>query len=306
MVTYTFEEEKEALLATIRDLEKDIYQMKEIDCFRKIRVRQEDFLKYMYLRMDVSYLKSIYHTRRKEILEHITSSFDPFMVKHSISRMEELGYSYETEYFALFCSQIKKTINGYLLELMDPYRKINGLLAKFPEGESEDTLKNHVLRVKINVDKKLLIEGATTEILDVYALPYSLEGDYGIESYSKNNSTCSYPIETRDYDYLKELENAKNQNQAYELCVQMAERMKKDGFFRPLSSEDQETIAKGYLYIRGRFQYYVLIFKNKRVEVITESTRGMDEIDMQYWKEDISDYMRKYDPKMEETLITKY
>ena len=113
---------------------------------------------------------------------------------------------------------------------------------------------------------------------------------------------------TQAEDYLTRAQaNAPQMALATALCiVRMAERMKKDGFFRPLSSEDQETIAKGYLYIRGRFQYYVLIFKNKRVEVITESTRGMDEVDMQYWKEDISDYMRKYDPKMEETLITKY
>lgn len=289
MVFYTYEEEKQALLKEKEQLEKEIFLLGETELLKRAQRQTFYEIKCAYRRMPVPFLKTVFHTRRDELLRYASLTFDLFFIKRIESMLQENNISELTHYMVLYCEDITKVENGYELTLIDPQKKAYGFVDKLPKNASEYKIRNHIIQVKAIIDSISLKEGRL-RIEYIRPLPYTLVGD------ATDGTVRS--IETPDYDMLKDLETYENQT-AQAACMNMAEQLVHKGGRLPLVEEQKDSCKQGYIYIRGKYKKYFLFFTGPKIEAFVYECGGITTFESENWENPICAGERTYDPRFD-------
>lgn len=285
MVLYSYEEEKQALLEEKKRLEKEIFRVKEAESLKRAKRFAFDDFKSAYRRMPIRFLKTVFHTRRDELLTYASFTFDPFMIQRLYEHMRDCNLQEVTVYMTLYCEEMKPCKQGYLFTLSDPYKKVEVFIEKLPDKFRDKDIRHHILQAKVLIRKDFFTAGKISAEY-VYPLPYTLECDA--------TDGEPRPIETVDYETLKPLEENRGiTNQA--ACLRMAQQLVADGAHRALPDEQKEELQRGFLYIRGMYKKYFLFFKGNEIEAMVYECGGLTEYEIKHWNDSLCLYQRHYD-----------
>lgn len=286
MVLYTYEEEKKALLEEKEKLENEIHAIREMEELKRSQRYLYSLSASAYRRMPVRFLKSVYHTRRDALMKYASLTFDSFMLKRLFDLLKEFDSQGMIEYLVLCCKDMVKCDSGYELTLFDPYRTIKVRVDDIPGGYPEYKIKNHILQIKAIIGPDFFKTGEM-RVEAVRPLPYTLE--------EEERNGIARPIETRDYDMLKDLEK-KNGLSNKAACLNMAQELVHMGGRRSLPEEQQEEHNNGFVYVRGKFKKYFLFFNHPEIEAMVYESGGLVSFEISGWNRFEAEAERRFDP----------
>ncbi len=300
MLGYTYEEEKEYLENRINTVKKEIENIKEKDFFQTARLhygKMDQF--YSYRRLPVSELNTVYHTKRERLLEQITLTFNPRVIRSAFVRMEVNGEKESIEYMALCCTGVRRVDSTYRLCLKDPYREIIGYIADIPTEimeriKSEENLIGRIVQVKLPISKDRLAAGCFP-VLAMKLLPYFL--------HAEEKESQRWELETRDYDIFEDLIGINGIDRCRQACINKIIQLEKSGGLRARPEEEREAIENGFIFIRCEYVAYTLIFQQGYIELATEEKPKLHPDERTHWNDDIFKIYRVPDPYMEEIIF---
>lgn len=258
----SYAEQLQFLTETKNRLLNDINEIKEQEVFDNAKDRATG-RSLFFKRLPADFLKSVYHTRRKELIELISATMEPNVLRDTIGRMKYDGRTMEYDYFVFHCYDVKKTPDGIILKLEDPYRKIETTPIAFDNKEQEKIIiqssLKRMLKVKMQVTEEILTK-TSFAVEKIIPLGLTLTGVY-IEGLGERS------IKNEDYEELNYITYLKGYDACHQALLDFAIKKEKNGAYYC----DTEDI----IYIRDEYKEYYFLLNMDSFDCIIYEIYGM-------------------------------
>lgn len=257
---------KKALEQDIREMEekiqeqkKEFFQLKDTDEFLQSDSDLGSYRQYLFCRMPLHYLDSVFMTRREKLIPKITATFEPSIIRHISEVLSEKDMTHIFT-MALYCQNIIPGKTGIRLVLEDPYRTIRTQPLNLTQNDAE-SLIGLVILAKVALNGNSYNPNIKDfQISAIQKTVYTLDGEY------KNGSFQPIPVDTdRNRYYL--LRNIRGVEECRTKLDAMETELERHG-------NRIETYAfrktKDVLYIRRHGALDILYQSNGRLEYAFE------------------------------------
>lgn len=138
------EKEISEMEAKLEEQKKEIFRIKDADEIMQSDSDLGSYRKYLFRRMPLQHLDSVFMTRRDKLIPKVTATFEPTIMRHICQNLSDKN---EAHIFtmALYCSDVIMDRNGARLVLEDPYRRIMTQPLKLTAEEAEELMGMVVL-----------------------------------------------------------------------------------------------------------------------------------------------------------------
>jgi len=275
-----FDEEKAELLREIAFVKREIYELEKEEDFKEARIFTNNYLKdsCIYKRLPISYLKTVYHLKNDEIVNLLSFSFENEMIIKLFGQIREHNKSSCIGFAVMNCSAVYRKDGGYVLQLSDPFFDLKGFVYHLPRDLKPETIANTMVQIKIVLDENVL-NTHKAKLLDICPLPYWIYGTI------KGNSKIE--LESPDYEITKSLEAVRGREKCISAGLSWAHEMVREhGMYEPSPENKEEFLNHGYIYVRGLYRQYVLVFVDDRIEAVVTEEGKLSESYQKHWYDD--------------------